>query len=298
MPTISVLVASYNYEHYLGQTIESILKQTFEDFEILVIDDGSTDNSAALAQRYAAEDSRVRVLLHPDGRNHGLPATLALGIREAKGVYTAFLESDDLWLPQNLEQKLSAARSSTAGAVFNAIDPLPMPNADTEWFDSYVPRIMKEHTARTARPEQPFSLVNGLITENKIPTFSCIMVETALLRQCSMDAPVPRWLDWWLWSQIARMTRFCFVPQPLTLWRLHAGSFNHKISFRRYMADSKAIWGGFRAAFLKTDWNAGRRLPAMLFFCPFWFRLLLRFCMIARSSGIRETLRKIHNRLH
>ncbi|MDD4509705.1 MAG: glycosyltransferase family 2 protein, partial [Oscillospiraceae bacterium] len=74
-PMVSVLVASYNYERYLGDTIRSVLAQTWGDFELLVIDDGSRDGSVELARSFVAQDDRVRVIRHPDGKNHGLPAT-------------------------------------------------------------------------------------------------------------------------------------------------------------------------------------------------------------------------------
>ena len=96
---ISILMASYNYELYIGEAIKSVLNQTWIDFELLVIDDGSKDGSVALARSFAEHDPRVRVLQHPDGKNHGLPETLSLGIVEAGGDWIAFLESDDLWNP-------------------------------------------------------------------------------------------------------------------------------------------------------------------------------------------------------
>ncbi|MFR1479822.1 MAG: glycosyltransferase family 2 protein [Hydrogeniiclostridium mannosilyticum] len=73
-PLVSVLVASYNYEPYLGWCSE--VRSVCPHFELLIIDDGSTDGSVALAESYAAKDVRTSVVRHPDGKNHGLPATL------------------------------------------------------------------------------------------------------------------------------------------------------------------------------------------------------------------------------
>ena len=77
-PAVSIIVASYNYAHWLPQALQSALDQHCADFELLVVDDGSTDASLAVAQGFAARDGRVRVLTHADGGNHGLPATLAV----------------------------------------------------------------------------------------------------------------------------------------------------------------------------------------------------------------------------
>ena len=114
---ISIIMASYNYETYLGEAIQSVLSQTWTDFELLVVDDGSKDDSVKLAQSFAEQDLRVRVFLHPDGKNHGLPATLTLGIAEARGEWIAFLESDDLWEPTCLEQRIALAQETGADVI-------------------------------------------------------------------------------------------------------------------------------------------------------------------------------------
>lgn len=293
-PLISVIVASYNYAPYVAEAIRSVLAQSFGELEVLVVDDGSADGSLQIVRDLAAEDSRVRVFTHPDNANHGLPATLQRGLAEARGEFVAFLESDDMWHPQCLEQRLKAlAETPEADVVFNAVAPLPMPGANTSWFDSYVPRIMEEHKKRGPHA---FGLEIPLLAENKIPTFSCAMVRRARLLACSFNAPVPRWLDWWLWMQLAQDCLFRFVPEALTLWRLHPASYNHKIRFNNYMDDSRDLWAGFRKQFLAK--YRQRKSPAALLLClPHHARLALRFCMIAKYSSPLETIRRIRSRL-
>jgi len=292
---ISVLMTSYNYVVYIEKAIQSVLTQTFGDLELLVIDDGSQDGSLELAQSFAKKDPRVRVIRHSDGGNHGLPETLKLGIANAGGEWIAFLESDDIWEPECLEKRLKRLQYTQAKAVFNAIRPLVMPGADTRWFDSYVPRVMREHTYRIKRGEL-VQLSSSSLIENKIPTFSCVMLHAELLRQCSLDAPVPRWLDWWIWTQVAQRTAFSFVPEQLTVWRLHAGSYNHRISLLQYIKDNRRLWNGFRR--LRTQyWETGKHWETLFLSCPFWVRLLARFYLIAYQSGVRETLRCIQNRI-
>ena len=292
---ISVLMASYNYETYLDEAISSVLAQTRQDLELLVIDDGSTDGSVALARARAAEDPRVRVLTHPDGANHGLPDTLYLGLAEARGEWIAFLESDDVWTPECLARRLERAEATGADAVFNDIRPLPMPGADTGWFDGYVPRVMREHLARG---EKAFSLRSALLTENKIPTFSCIMVRTDRLRRCSFNAPVPRWLDWWLWAQIAAEGSFAFSAEKGTLWRLHSQSFNHKVSLFQYLKDVSSLWKGFRKRLLPVYRRLGATREARCLACPFWVLPAARFRAIAREEGPARTVGRILQRLN
>ena len=282
-PLVSVLVASYNYEPYLGMAIQSVLDQSCPHFELLIIDDGSTDGSVALAESYAAKDVRISVVRQPDGKNHGLPATLALGIALARGKYIAFLESAALWEPECLAQRLGALEDSNAGVVFNAVEPLYMPGADPHWFESYMPRILHEHTARVAAQGDsactPYSLRTAFLIENKIPTFSCAMVSAALLKNCSFNAPVPRWLDWWLWIQLAQKTQFVFIQKPLTIWRMHNKSFNYKLTLSRHLIDASFIWNGFRKYLYKDFLRSGETKAALFLCCPFWVRLVARIWM-------------------
>lgn len=93
---LSVVIPAYNVEHYLADCLESLLGQSYLNFEAIVVDDGSTDHTAAIAERYAAEDRRLRVVRQPNG---GLGAARNRGVAEARGDYLAFLDSDDLLVP-------------------------------------------------------------------------------------------------------------------------------------------------------------------------------------------------------
>lgn len=95
---ISVVIPLYNKEASIANTLNSVLAQTYQDFEIVVIDDGSTDNSAAIVE--TIKDSRIRLIHQP---NAGVSAARNTGIREAKGGYIAFLDADDKWLKEHLD---------------------------------------------------------------------------------------------------------------------------------------------------------------------------------------------------
>ena len=99
MKLVSVVVPVYNVELYISQTIQSVLQQTYNNFELLIIDDQSPDRSVAICQQF--EDSRIRIISQ---KNRGLAGARNTGIREAKGDYIAFLDGDDLWLPEKLAQ--------------------------------------------------------------------------------------------------------------------------------------------------------------------------------------------------
>ena len=98
MPKITVLMPVYNAERYVGEAIESILRQTFADFECLLLNDGSTDGSASILRQYAQRDHRIR--FYDFTENAGLIARLNQGIDLAQGEYLARMDADDISLPE------------------------------------------------------------------------------------------------------------------------------------------------------------------------------------------------------
>lgn len=121
-PTVSVITPFYNAEAFLPEAISSVLAQTWTDWELLLVDDGSTDGSTALA-RHAAQDhaDRVRYAAHPEHANRGASATRNLGISQARGRYLAFLDSDDVWEPHKLAEQVAILDThSDVGLLFGA----------------------------------------------------------------------------------------------------------------------------------------------------------------------------------
>jgi glycosyltransferase involved in cell wall biosynthesis len=106
-PRVSVITIFHNEERFLTEAVESVIAQTFPDWELLLVDDGSTDGSSAIATTYAERDpDRVRYLTHPGGRNRGMSRSRNLGIEDARGELVAFLDGDDVYLPPKLEQQV------------------------------------------------------------------------------------------------------------------------------------------------------------------------------------------------
>jgi len=121
-PLFSVIVIFYNAERFLREAINSVLSQTEESWELLLVDDGSTDTSASIAREYADRiPEKVCYLQHPDGRNQGMSATRNLGVRNSRGEWIAFLDSDDLWLPMKLaEQKALVRLHPATGLLYGS----------------------------------------------------------------------------------------------------------------------------------------------------------------------------------
>lgn len=111
-PLVSVIMPAYNAGRFLEAAIRSVLAQTLTDWELLVLDDGSSDDTLAIARSLAAEDCRIRVL--PNEQNMGVARTRNRGFDLCRGDYVALLDSDDLWLPNKLERQLE--RMAQTGA--------------------------------------------------------------------------------------------------------------------------------------------------------------------------------------
>ena len=124
MPKISVIVPVYGGEKYLGECIESILCQTFKDFELLLLDDGSPDRSGEICDEYARKDGRIRVL-HKE--NEGINATRRRGVHEAKGEWVAFCDDDDTMEPDALESMYSLTDETDIVTSFSILPDKRLP---------------------------------------------------------------------------------------------------------------------------------------------------------------------------
>lgn len=278
-PEVSVVMASYNHAQFIAASIESVLAQDMPDWELVIVDDGSTDSSKDIIRRYAEKDSRLRFFQHPHGENRGLPATLSLGLEQARGRYVAFLESDDEWRAGCLGKRLRRLRESGADAVFNHIEVVGDEvgkTGDLSMVEGVRKRLKKYPAA--------FCLWDKLCFVNVIPTFSCIMLKREALAGADLASPVSRWLDWWLWLQVAAAARFTYLDERCTVWRRHKTSYNRSRDVRSYIRDSEAMWRAMRHA--APQWGEGRPCgPRPFPGLPFSLYLLVRLAHMAEMSG-------------
>jgi glycosyltransferase involved in cell wall biosynthesis len=110
-PLVSAIIIFLDAEAFLAESIESVLAQTYRNIELLLVDDGSTDGSTGIARRYARQaPDRIRLLEHPGHENRGMSASRNLGVEQSRGELLAFLDSDDVWLPEKTEQQVAIFR--------------------------------------------------------------------------------------------------------------------------------------------------------------------------------------------
>lgn len=222
---ISIIVASYNYERFIGRTLASLISQTWRDWEAIVVDDGSTDGSIDVIREYVSRDPRIKLFTHEGGENRGLINTIRLGMTHCSGEWVAFCESDDWWEPDCLEKRMAyLSRYPEAEFIFNEV-----------FLEGEQKIVCKVKGAVGERFRQSaLADMRAFYPDcNPVVTFSCAMLKKSLLERCDFDSPVPMYLDCWLWSQIAFEAPFLLVAEPLTHWLQHEESYTRRGKTRR-----------------------------------------------------------------
>lgn len=223
---LSVIVASYNYERFIGKVLDCLIGQTRKDFEVIIVDDGSKDSSVKIIKEYVLNYRNLKLLQHQDGVNKGLSSTVQLGIKHSRGEYIAFCESDDFWEKDHVEHLYKFIdENPDAGMIYNRIKCIN--NSSYSNYDSYVEQcnnLLLEHSGTN------FFEKNFL--ENWMPTFSAACVKKELLSSCDFNSPIRPYLDFWLWRQICLKSKVYFVNNSITLWNKHDASYDmtHNVS--------------------------------------------------------------------
>ena len=216
---ISIITASYNYAQYIEQAINSIIRQSYQDWELIIVDDGSCDNSLKIIKSYCQKDGRIKLFQHENGQNKGLKETILLGIEHACGEWIAFLESDDYFAPDNLLKKIETINKyPEVKLVFNKVKFIPQEKRNQQ-------KIYEKTQKKLSKMNFPRNMFYEFYINNMILTFSCVMVETKTIKNANFNTPTDSILDWWLWIHIAHKNLFYYIDEELTAWRLHETSY-------------------------------------------------------------------------
>lgn len=222
---ISIITASYNYQEYIKETIESVIAQSYPNWEMIIVDDGSTDNSVEIIKHYCNKDTRIKLYQHDNGCNKGLAETIKLGISVAKSTWLVFLESDDTITPDYLKIKLQIIQEyPNVEFIFNDINMF----GDINRIYSMQNSIKKLHKI-LSKYNFPANLSQEFRKRNIVPTFSCVMAKKELFNNIDFDNCILKpCLDMYLWTQIAKNHNFYYIPKQLTNWRMSKTSYINK----------------------------------------------------------------------
>ena len=228
-PLVSIIVTSYNYAQYITLTLDSLEKQTYKNYEIIVVDDGSKDASINIVNEYAASYDNIRLYTHPEQQNKGLVSSMILGIEKANGTYIAFCESDDYWSPEYLEKKVD---------VINKYEDVVIISNDIRVFgDETSVKIRTRYTEKIKKLVYPGGTpidIRYNKNMNYIPTLSSVMIRTDVLRSLDFSTPIPAWIDFWLYRQILNNHMLYFIDSKLTFWRQH-DSYNAPANAEKFL---------------------------------------------------------------
>ena len=236
-PTVTVITALYNSADFIGDTIESVQAQTFSDWEMLLVDDCSSDRSAEIVAAYAAADSRVRPIQLAE--NSGPAVARNRAIEEARGRYIAFLDSDDRWRPEKLQRQLAFMQEHD------------YPFTHT-WYEKCA-----ESGERLGLVMHPPAVLNyhELLKSNRIGCLT-VIYDSAALGKVYMPL-IRKRQDYGLWLKIMRsgVSARC-LPENLALYRVRSGSVSQN-----------------KLDLVKYNWTLYRKIEHLSFFHSVWYLL-------------------------
>ena len=217
-PAVSIIIPVYNRANTVLESVNSVLRQTWTDFELLIVDDGSTDTTREVVSRI--NDPRVQLLQTP--KNMGPSGARNVGIKAARAPWTAFQDSDDEWLPTKLALQMARLQEP-----------------QTNWIGAYCgmmilsePDTADARTTASYLPSPEVSVVEGdvlpsILRANVIST-QLLVARTDILRQAGgFDENLPALVDWDLAIRLAALGRFAFVDEPLVVQRFSPNSITH-----------------------------------------------------------------------
>ena len=246
-PLVSILMPAYNAEATLTETLQSALASSYANVELILVDDGSTDATAAIAERFAYQDERVRVFRQ---KHRGVSGALNFGLGRIRGDFVARLDADDLWHPTKLDKQVELLVADPAVALAYT-------------FVRYVGG--RGRIVRDAAPQKLAGhalcqcLYNGIIGGGSSVVFRRSILDTV----GSYDEDLCVWEDLLLHLRVAAAGAIAFVPEYLTCYRLRerSSSADRQQSLRSWRTARKRIQREFSQipAFVH-EWSNARRL--------------------------------------
>lgn len=238
-PLLSIVLPNYNHAHYLPTAIESVLSQDFTDFELLVIDDGSTDNSVSVINQYCQKDRRVHLVAH--NSNRGVCLACNEGLVHARGKYIHFLSADDFYMPTFL---------STSIKHLLQWPEVGMSVSDMfHFFDDKSDDLTPFRFIPEAKKSYPFSksTIHEVCKKTRLRFggHACIVKTEFVKKYRGFNPDFLSYSDWFLYTQIAFLEGAIYIPEPLIAARCVRLSFSKTIlqekSARKSMFENMLI---------------------------------------------------------
>lgn len=208
-PLVSVVIATYNMGQYIGQAIESVLNQTWDNLEIIVVDDGSTDNTQDVIRAF----SDNKKVIYIKNENQGQPKAKNCGVKNAKGDFIAFCDADDLWEPNKLEVQMPLFSSPKIGVVYSEVSNI---NPKNERF--FRPSNEKRHAGH---------VIEKMLMENFVPFGTSVIRRACVEKNGMFDEQFRMGIDWDLWLRYALDWEFAFTKERTYIYRIWEGQMSN-----------------------------------------------------------------------
>ena len=208
-PLISIIVPCYNQAQFLPEALQSILEQTYTNWECIIVNDGSPDNTHEVAQEWLAKDMRFQYLKKENG---GLSSARNAGLNNASGQWIQFLDSDDILLANKLEKSLHALAPSKEAIVITNFNILKVKENKK--------RVLPPHCILKQEHLNFNALLTDWDTQFTIP-IHCGLFPKKAIQNIRFCETLKAKEDWLFWIQVAQNNNFIFLDQPLVYYRIH-----------------------------------------------------------------------------
>ena len=221
---VSVIVPAYNAQKFLERCLESVLSQTYDQVELIVVDDGSMDGTEEILNQFYTSDRRIKVLRHPRGENRGVSKSRQLGVESAHGEFVAFLDADDWMMPKKIETQVSILRNHPECVLSHTAVRVEADSvSDQEFFEQGFNRFDRDGATYNFRERRDFLLRNHICN-------STVLIRASTLQDRKFSfQQLFQYEDWTLWVLVSTHGRFHFLPIPLTVYRYHESAATQHI---------------------------------------------------------------------
>lgn len=231
MTTVAVFLTVYNHERFLADAVSSVLKQTFDDLALFILDDCSTDRSPDIARDFARQDSRVQFIAGAE--NIGKARLLNKHLPAATSKYIALLDSDDYWLPDKLEEQVTLLENAPqVGLVYaDGILVDSRPPAERATGNGWPANVDgKRFSQIHRRPSQRSGdLFQELLAGNFI-FYSSALMHRSCLAGVQFCETIRRSMDWYFFIDMSRQCDFAYIDEPLAAYRIHGNNLQNQVA--------------------------------------------------------------------
>lgn len=225
---VSIIIPFYNREKFLSESVESVLAQTVKEWELFLIDDGSTDKTAEIAAKFAEKyPNKIFLLNHQDNQNKGASAARNLGIANATGEYITFLDSDDVFFPDTLERELRAfAENPEADAVCGTMECWFSWSSEADKRENDFTIDLVLETEKLYQPPDLF--VHNLKAGGRKPGINCVMLKRNFAEEIgAFEAEYKyTWEDQVFWAKLTLNGKIYVMNAVLAKYRQHSASIS------------------------------------------------------------------------